>query len=122
MVLFRKGEEEHGRDMAGDSGVSEARQGGSEGPRRGCFRTARRTLQQQPKQMQTTASANPMSNDSSDPDRQHDRQSECRFAKTGVEHAPLCDTCVAMSHTAEVPFHGIVASAIPPRRETRSRR
>ena len=55
-----------------------------------------------------TASEHPMSNDSSESDRQHDKQSESRVAKTGVEHAPLCATCVSLSQTAGDPFHGIV--------------
>ena len=100
MVLFRKGEEEHRHDVAGDSGVSEARQGGSEGPRRGCFRTARCTLQQQPKQMQTTASENTISNDSSEPDGQHDKQSECRFAKRAWNTLP-CVTCASPCPTRQ---------------------
>ena len=37
MVLFMKAEGRKQHDMSGDSGVSDARQGGSEGPRRGCF-------------------------------------------------------------------------------------
>ena len=108
MVCLGKGRKENGHDMAGDTSVAEGGQGGSEGPRRGCFRTARNTLQQQPKRRRMAASEHPMSNDSSESDRQHDKQSESRVAKTGVEHAPLCATCVSLSQTAGDPFHGIV--------------
>lgn len=113
MVLLRKGEENR-HDMACDSGLAEDRQCGSKRPRRGGFRTARSTSQQQRKQRRKTASEHPMSNDSSESDRQHDKQSEWRFAKACVGHAPLCDVCVSLPGTAGDPFSTTMTSAIAP--------
>ena len=61
--------------MTGDTSVSEGGQGGAESPRRGCFRTARLTSQQQWKQRRLSASKHPTSNDasqSSDPSTPND--------------------------------------------------
>ena len=55
----KEAEEETRHDIAGDTGAADARQGGSEGPRRGCFRTARSTPKQQPRRRRFIGSEPP---------------------------------------------------------------